>query len=325
MAIYGLSFKYMGPTIATNQLVNKYYDLYRSNEVTFTKDIIRSLKVDLRQIYVKCAGSQWPCIINSTSFQMAKIILGTAGGAYQLITKKDAPPVNIRFCFIDDDSRPMYFFVTAHVTEVTPYVGSNDLAVITLTFTQRPPDDFIMKVGTLLDANFSFLNRKDECISINENSQRLLHLGKKETIIFIQGVPRRCILWDISFSGAKIIIMGIANFIKGKDCVLRFMFSDPDEVVDVKGVAVAANPLEGRKDIVSVGIQYDSEAVPLAYKVRINDYLSTNKKAFLVALSVVQEKGNNTNVQTQQVQSPQQTQTTQPATSAVQPNTGARW
>lgn len=319
----------MGPTVSTNQLINKYYDLYRENEITFTKDIIRSLKVDLRQIYVKCAGSQWPCIINSTSFQKAKIILGTQGGAYQLITKKDAPPVSVRYCFLDDDSRPMYFFVTAHVTEVTPYAGSSDLAIITLTFVQRPPDDLIMRLGTLLDANFSFLNRKDERISINENSQRLLHLGKKETLIFIQGVPRRCILWDISFSGAKVVIMGIASFLKGKDCVLRFMFSEPDEVVDVKGVAVAANPLEGRKDIVSIGIQYDNDMVPLAYKVRINEYLSTNKKAFLVASNVVQNAQDNQAQNQQKPQTSQQplqpSQTTQPTAPTMQQNTGARW
>ena len=64
----------MGLAIATNQQINNYYDLYRENEIVFTKDILRSLRVDPRQIYVKCSGAQWPCIINSTSFQMAKII-----------------------------------------------------------------------------------------------------------------------------------------------------------------------------------------------------------------------------------------------------------
>ena len=91
----------MATNIATNQLTNKYYDLYRENEITFSKDILRSLRLNPRQIYVKCGGEQWPCIINSTSFQMAKIIIGTAGGAYQKITKKDAPRANIRYCFMD--------------------------------------------------------------------------------------------------------------------------------------------------------------------------------------------------------------------------------
>ena len=62
----------LAPTISVNQLVKKYYDLYRENEITFSKETIRTLRMNPRQIYVKCDGGQWPCIINSASFQMAK-------------------------------------------------------------------------------------------------------------------------------------------------------------------------------------------------------------------------------------------------------------
>ena len=72
--------------------------------------------------------------------------------------------------------------------------------------------------------------------------------------------------------------------------MLRFMFSDPDEVVDVKGTIVKVDPIEGRRDIVSAGINFDENQVPLSYKIRINDYLSTNKKTFLEASSVLQAK-----------------------------------
>ena len=135
----------MALSIATNQLINNYYDLYREDEIVFTKDILRSLHLDPRQVYVKCSGAHWPCIINSTSFQMAKIIIGTAGGAFQQITKKDAPPVSLRYCFIEQDNQPLIFFVSCRVSDVTPYMNSKDLAVITLTFTQRPPEDLIFK------------------------------------------------------------------------------------------------------------------------------------------------------------------------------------
>lgn len=280
----------MGPTIAVNQIVNRYYDLYRENEIIFTKNIIRSLKIDLRQIYVKCAGAQWPCIINSTSFQMVKIIIGTAGGAFQQITKKDAPMVSVRYCFIEDDGHPIYFFVSCHVTEVTPYMNSNDLAIVTLTFTQRPPDDLILKLGTLLDANSGFINRRAERIELNDKSKRLLGLNSKETVVFVQNVPRRCILWDLSFSGAKIVIMGIANFLMGKECILRLIFSDPSETVEIKGAIVKVDPVEGRREIVSAGVSFDEEQVPFSYKIRINAYLSNNKKTFLDASAALQEK-----------------------------------
>lgn len=273
----------MALSIATNQLINNYYDLYREDEIVFTKDILRSLHLDPRQVYVKCSGAQWPCIINSTSFQMAKIIIGTAGGAFQQITKKDAPPVSLRYCFIEQDNQPLIFFVSCRVSGVTPYMNSKDLAVITLTFTQRPPDDLIFKLGTLLAANDSFVKRSEERILINESTIRKLGLDKKESIAYIQNVPRRCILWNISFSGAKIIIMGIAKFIEGKDILIRLTFSEPNETIDMKGTIVSASNVEGRTDLIQAGIKFDANQVPLAYKIRINEYLTANRKSFLDA------------------------------------------
>lgn len=271
----------MSFSITTNQQINEYYNKYRENEIIFTKDIIRFLRLDPRQIYVKCAGAQWPCIINSTSFQQAKIIIGTNGGAFQQITKKDAPPVNLRYCFIESDNQPLIFFVTCRVTDVTPYMNSKELAIVTLSFTQRPPDDLIYKLGSLIDANEGFIYRKEERIILNEDSKRLLGINKKESIVYIQSVPRRCILWNLSFTGAKIIVLGVPKFLANKDCIIRLLFTEPNEIVDVKGTIVSVNTVEGRKELVEAGIKFDENQVPLAYKIRINEYLSNRRKKFL--------------------------------------------
>lgn len=271
----------MSFSITTNQQINEYYNKYRENEIIFSKDIMRFLRLDPRQIYVKCAGSQWPCIINSTSFQQAKIIIGTNGGAFQQITRKDAPPVNLRFCFIESDNQPLIFFVTCRVTDVTPYMNSKELAILTLSFTQRPPDDLIYKIGSLIDANQGFIYRKEERIVLNEDTKRLLGINKKESIVYIQSVPRRCILWNLSFTGAKIIVLGVPKFLENKDCIIRLLFSDPTEIIDVKGTIVSVKTIEGRQDLVEAGIKFDENQVPLAYKMRINDFLSNRRKKFL--------------------------------------------
>lgn len=271
----------MSFSITTNQQINEYYNKYRENEIIFSKDIMRFLHLDPRQIYVKCAGSQWPCIINSTSFQQAKIIIGTNGGAFQQITRKDAPPVNLRFCFIESDNQPLIFFVTCRVTDVTPYMNSKELAILTLSFTQRPPDDLIYKIGSLIDANQGFIYRKEERIVLNEDTKRLLGINKKESIVYIQSVPRRCILWNLSFTGSKIVVLGVPKFLENKDCIIRLLFSDPTEIIDVKGTIVSVKTVEGRQDLVEAGIKFDENQVPLAYKMRINDFLSNRRKKFL--------------------------------------------
>ena len=63
--------------VTTSQQLTRYYELYRDTEITFTKEVIRTLHLDPRQIYIKCSGSQWPCIINSTSLMAARVIIGT--------------------------------------------------------------------------------------------------------------------------------------------------------------------------------------------------------------------------------------------------------
>ena len=95
--------------IVTSQQITKYYDQYRDTEITFTKDIIRAIGLDPRQIYVKCNNGQWPCIINSTSFQHAKIIVGTKGGAFQSLSNKDTTGINIRFCSFETENQLMSF------------------------------------------------------------------------------------------------------------------------------------------------------------------------------------------------------------------------
>lgn len=268
---------------ATTQQITNYYDMYRDKEITFTKEVIKTLSMDPRQIYVKCAGSQWPCIINSTSFIAARIIVGTKSGAYTQLSKENTA-ASLRFCFIQPDGQPLSFFVNTKVTGVTAYATSSELALITLTFTQRPPDDLIEIIGRLLEANINAIRRKEERIVISEDAKRKLQLMKEETLVFIQNVPRHCIIRDLSFSGTKIIILGLAKFLVDKDAIIRFDFEDVHEPVGIKGKIVGAEIIEGRKDLVSLNIRFDEATVPMVYKLHINQYLTAVRKKQLSAV-----------------------------------------
>ena len=257
--------------------------MYRDREITFTKEIIKTLSMDPRQIYVKCAGAQWPCIINSTSFISAKIIVGTKGGAYTQLSKVNTA-VSLRFCFIQPDGLPLCFFVNTKVTGVAPYATSADLSLVTLSFTQRPPDDLIEIIGRLLEANINAIRRKEERIVISEDSKRKLQLLKEDTLVFIQNVPRHCIIRDLSFSGTKILILGLAKFLVEKEAIIRFDFEDVHNPVGIKGTIVGAEAIEGRKDLVSLSIRFDETSVPMVYKLHINQYLTAIRKKQLSAV-----------------------------------------
>ena len=229
--------------LMTSHQITRYYDIYRDTEVTFSKEFIRALNLDPRQVYIKCAGAQWPCIINSTSLQSARIIIGTKGGAYAQISK-EATPLSLRFSFTPPGQLPVSFFVNCRVANVQPYMTSNDLAIITLSFTQRPPDDLIENIGRVIEANFNSSRRKEERIIINEESKRRLGLLKEETLVYIDNVPRHCIIRDLSFSGAKLVLKGLAQFLVNKAAIIRLDFNEPRETIGVQGQIVKAESIE---------------------------------------------------------------------------------
>lgn len=272
---------------ATSQQLTKYYDQYRDTEVIFNKDIIRTLKLDPRQIQIKYTADNemkvCSCILNSTSFQKAKIIINTKSEAFETIAGKEPPQVQLKFTFFQDDGQMMSFWVNTKVVEKKLYTSSNELAIVTLQYTQRPPDDLIEIVGRLLEANTNAVRRREERIVINEDSKRKLSLTKEECVLVVQNVPRHCVLRDISFSGAKVVLVGLPQYMVNKEAELRISFDEPSERVCIKGVIKSANSIEGRRDICYASVIFDENQVPLSYKIHVNNYLTSVRKAQLTA------------------------------------------
>ena len=268
-------------SVTTSHHISRYYDYYRDKEIVFTKANLKSLRIDPRQIYLKSNGGQWPCIINSSSLQMAKVIIGTSSGIYATIQKNRNAPISIRYCFFDQNNVPIQFSVNCNVLEIKPFQGSNELSMLTLTFTQRPPDDLIIRIGEFIEVNENFQNRKEERIAINENSLRLLGIPKEESYIFIAGVPRKCILKDLSFGGAKAMLVGIPKFLENKSVDLRLFFMDTNEKISLQGVIKNSDFLPGRKDISIVHIEFIADEIPMTYKFHINSYITSYQKQLI--------------------------------------------
>ena len=264
--------------VLTSQQIGRYYEEYRDTEIAFTKDIMHTLALDPRQIYIKCTGNQWPCIINSTSFAKAKIIIGTKGSAFQQLARRDAPAVNLRYCFYQNDGQMMTFLISGKIGSISSYMNSRDLAVLEVIYTQKPPDDFIEKIGHLIDANANAIKRKEDRIILTPDSCRKLGIPKEESIISIQNVPRHCILRDLSFGGAKVLLLGLPQFLKDKEVLLNLEFDEPHEIINLRGRIVSTSEVEGRKDIVAANIQFSEESVTLSYKIHINNYLTSVRK-----------------------------------------------
>lgn len=272
--------------MATSQQITRYYELYKNISVTFTKEVASLLGLQAKFVFIKADDRQWPCVINSSSLVGAKVIAGTKGGLLEKI-QKDAPALSLRFSFADSENKePVSFFINSKLVGFSAYGGAGgDLALLQLQYLQRAPDFLIEKIGFFLDANVNSARRKDERILVTSDTMRKIGLLRKETVAYVQGVPRRCIVRDISFSGAKIIMVGVAQFIGNSEVVLQLDFDEPRAEISLRGVIVRTEDISGRKDLVAIAVAFAEKHIPMAFKMRLNNYFTAQTK---VALSRAQ-------------------------------------
>ena len=265
--------------LITSQQLSNYHELYADIEVTFTKEVVRAIGLRPKQIFLRCLGYQWPCIIYSSSMAGAKVLANIGTDLFQKIREANNL-VSLRFCFNQPDKPdPLAFFVSGKATGFNPYSAENqDLNFITLKYTQRPSDDLISVLGTLLEANINAKRRKEERIDINPESIRKLGLKSKEGLMYIDGVPRKCIIRDLSFSGAQVLVTGVAKFLLNKDAVLRIDLDDGNTSLSVPAKVVRFEEFQDRKGIGTVGLHFNEDKVSIEFKMRLNEYLNTIRK-----------------------------------------------
>ena len=261
--------------IVPAQRITTYYNTFKGIDVSFTKEMIQLTGLVTEQVHLKCGSDFWPCIFYSTSFEKARIVANNKSGLLEKLQRANNL-VSLRLCFkTGEKGTPVTFFISGRVMGNAPFKNSNDVSMLNIQYTQRPPDDLIEVVGRVLDANVNSSKRGDEKIFLNQDSMRKLRLMSKETAAFIQRVPRRCILRELSYSGAKIIMLGVAKFILDKETSIRVDFDDPRESFNIDGKFVSSENVEGKKEMIALEMNFDLPNVPMGYKIRLNEYLYT--------------------------------------------------
>ena len=266
--------------LLTAQQISKYYDLYQSSDVTFTKEVIQAVGLVTKNIFLKYLGLQLPCVISTCSMVGAKVIANVKSELFAEIRGSNNV-LSLHFGFtLAGKSTPISFYVTSRVVGYSPYAGGGEgLNVVSLSYSQRPPDDLIGTLGQLIEANSNAKRRKEERIMVSVESMRKLGLVSKDAILYVQGVPRKCIVRDLSFSGAKLIVTGIGKFLVDKETVLHLELEDKRSDLELVGKIIRFDPVEGRRDIAALAVQFDDELLPLEYKIRINEYLTTVRQS----------------------------------------------
>jgi hypothetical protein len=174
-----------------------------------------------------------------------------------------------------DKSEPVVFFTNVKIKSWNRYNNGakNDLYFMTLEFTKRPPEDLVEILGRFLEANVNSQKRRDERITVNEVSIKKLGFSSCNAIVAVDKIDRKCLIRDLSFGGAQVLLPGVAKFLENKPIVLRLSVEETGQMLIFPGKIVRVEPLSGRRDITQTSLQFDDATVPHQYKVLINEGL----------------------------------------------------
>jgi hypothetical protein len=266
-------------SIVTSQQLTRYYEQYKSIDVTFNKEVIAALGLVGKGVYLKILDRQLPCMVFASSMFSARVI-ASVPSAVMASLRQANNRLALRWCFkLPEKVEPITFFVTCHPTGFTHYaVQGPDVHFVALEFTQRPPDDLIQILGSLLEAKSNSQRRKDERIIVNPETMKKLGLETREAALLVEGNSHKCVLRDLSFSGAKVVVSGTAAAFDGKSVSLRFSRSDQAPEMTIPAAVRRADEAGGRKDILAISMEFSSDP-PMSYKLLINSYVATIRKA----------------------------------------------
>jgi hypothetical protein len=266
--------------VITSQQLLEYYGEYKEREITFNRQVIDVLKLLPREVYLKCHGEQIPCVVYSSSMTGAKIVASLIAAVMQKLRLANNS-VSLRFAFRRTDKfEPLFFFVPAKITNYTFYnTEKPDLYFLSIEYTSKPPDDLIEILGQLFDANINFQRRKEERIDLNPTTIKALGIEGKEAVLIVDKQAKKCIIRDLSFSGAKVLLFGADAEDVRKTAALQFSLSGQKQQIVLPGTIVRFEGVVGREDIGAFGISFVEEKTPIGYKMLINNYLRTHRQA----------------------------------------------
>ncbi|MBN2547337.1 MAG: PilZ domain-containing protein [Spirochaetes bacterium] len=256
-------------------ILNKYYTDYNNREIAFNKSTIKFTGLEPKKIFLKIAGDQWSCVLYSCSMKSAKIILKMDVKAFDQL-KKAKNFVNLRLSFFTSEMKSsIVFFVPGSVKGYKNFLNQNTSTfLMTIDFTQRPPDDLIEILGKIIKEREDFEKRKDIRILLEGKITFDIGFKTNKCIAVIDNIKRPCIIKNISAGGAMIVLACNPKFILNKPIKLIFVISYLNEPLFMEGIIKRSEGIEGRKDIYSIGVEYEVEKIPIEYKKLINNYLN---------------------------------------------------
>jgi len=264
----------------TKHQLTLFFDKHKAIDITFNKHIITTTRLIPSEISIKLGAKSYSCILNSSSMIEARIIIQVNQLFFEELNQNNKW-VSLHFSFGRSDKHyPLTFFIKSKVDSFSPFNSTKpNLYLLNLIYSQRPPDDLIEILGTIIEMNSNARQRKNDRIDMS--TENLVNLGMKSpnSILVIGNEKKSCIIRDISFFGAKAISTGQPDFFQDKEVKIVIPFAREPGNCIIDGQIIRCEPIKANDSFVLLGIHYHEERVALTYIKALKVFFDKKDKA----------------------------------------------
>jgi hypothetical protein len=259
----------------TAQHLARLYEEFSETEVTFNSQVIIESGLITSDVRLTVGSQHLSCVLYACSMKGARVIAEIGQSTSDLLAHNNAS-ASLRLGFRQaNEKSPVSFFVPCRVESYSEYNAQKQhMRFVALEFTQKPSDALVGILGSLLEIKANALRRRDQRIVLTPENMKKIGLESRESCVAIEGSSRRCLVRDLSFGGAKVLLsmLGLPQgphkvLLKLQKCEVR------DETV-LDGSIVRMEDVEGHEDLVALSIQYSTDP-PISYKQKINNVFTS--------------------------------------------------
>jgi hypothetical protein len=211
-----------------------------------------------------------PSVLYACSMKGARVLTEIGRDVNDLLARSSSmTTLHLGFKQADEKS-PVSFMVPCRVESLSEYNARRpQMRFATLEFTQKPADALVSILGSLLEVKTNAVRRRDQRIVLTPENMKKIGLESRESCVAIDGSPLRCLVRDLSFGGAKVLLSMLGVPKGSRKALLKLQRCEVQDDTVLDGSIVRVEEVEGHEDLVAVSIMYEMDP-PLSYKQKIN-------------------------------------------------------
>jgi hypothetical protein len=265
-------------TLLGSSVLQNLYQEYLDTELTFSKEVSVGLGMLPAESTIKWQGELYPCVVHSCSFRTAKVLVRLTAPQWKAM-EFGSRITTLTLTFLQSKTAKKELFQFNGTLQVLQQhgVADGELSVfLAIAFSHRPPEGFLQAQGSFLNLKKEANQRKEDRIPLTAENRESLGLSSLNTTVTVDHIERKCLIRDLSYNGARVILSGVAPFLIDKPFTFIMPLTDKGPLT-IPGKIVRAEAVEGHRGLAVIALGYHPERVPV-------EYLRTLQKGFKLGL-----------------------------------------